>query len=76
MRIIGAKHLLKGDWMHCLQRAFPRPNKTLARVPPRVLARVCEERLARVSNQTLARIIEETHNRKSREGKGRLREKL
>jgi hypothetical protein len=66
MRIIGAKHLLKGDWMHCLPRAFPRPNQTLARVPPRALARVCEGRLARVSNQTLARIIEETQNQKSR----------
>ena len=69
------KHLLKEGWMHCLRRAFPRPNKTLARVPPRVLARVCEERLARVSSQALARIIEETQNRKSREGKGHLREK-
>jgi hypothetical protein len=66
MRVIGVKHLLKGDWMHCLQRAFPRTNQTLARVPLRVLARVCEERLARVSNQTLARIIEETQNQKSR----------
>jgi len=70
MRVIGMKHLLKGDWMHCLQRAFPRPNQTLARGPPRVLARVCEERLARVSSQTLARIVGELQNRKSREGKG------
>ena len=69
------KYLLKGGWMHCLQRAFPDPNRTLARVPPRVLARVCEERLARVSSQTLARIVGELQNRKSREGKGRLREK-
>jgi len=59
--------------MHCRRRAFPRPNKTLARVPPRVLARVCEERLARVSSQALARIMGELQNRKSREGKGQLR---
>jgi len=75
MRVIGVKHLLKEGWMHCLE-GYHAAQNTPGGGPPRGFCRgVCEERLARVSSQALARIIEETQNRKSREGKGRLREK-